>query len=104
MTGVPSTPFSWDDDKDSVVLLEQPRTAVYTNPNGCIVIRQEAAWDEEVDPVIIIAPANIPTLVHVLQREAGVTPSPEPQKRITDQRPKVKGSGETQPSLLPAAE
>jgi hypothetical protein len=45
--------FRWDRDED-VVIHEQPRTAVYFNPNGALVIRQ--ANDYFDDPFVFIAP------------------------------------------------
>ena len=50
-TPEPSGDFDWN-DTDSVVLTEQPETAVYWNPNGDLVIRQRRWPDDDVFVVI----------------------------------------------------
>jgi hypothetical protein len=57
--------WCWRDNPD-VVIHEQPRTAVYSNPYGSVVIRQEAAWDAEDDAYVYFTPSNIPTLIKSL--------------------------------------
>jgi hypothetical protein len=52
-----SEEFDWNTDP-SIVLHEQRRTAVYFNPGGSLVIRQQKDWDEEQDPFLLIAPEN----------------------------------------------
>ncbi len=47
--------FDWAGD--TVVLPEQPATAVYTNPHGAVVVRQEGGPYDE-DCWIIIRPEN----------------------------------------------
>lgn len=43
----------WKNNRQSVVLFEQPETAVYRNPRGGIVIRQEAdGFVFEEDPYV----------------------------------------------------
>jgi hypothetical protein len=54
---------SSDDDFDwanspSVVLQEQPATAIYHNPDGQLVIRQRASWCDESDFFVIVSPEN----------------------------------------------
>lgn len=46
--------FDWFTD-DSVLLKRQPATAVYFNPAGDLVIRQEAEWNEEQDTFVFIS-------------------------------------------------
>jgi hypothetical protein len=45
----PKGGFDWLND-NSVVLREQPETAVYFNADGALVIRQRAAWNQDDDP------------------------------------------------------
>lgn len=47
--------FDWDNDP-SILFQRQPATAMYENPCGGLVIRQEADWNEEGDIVVTIAP------------------------------------------------
>jgi hypothetical protein len=50
-----SDQFNWDDVADSVVQQSAERVAIYSNPHGDIVIRQERRWDEDEDVFIVIA-------------------------------------------------
>lgn len=61
--------FDWHDD-ESVVLKSQPATAIYYNPKGHIVIRQERSWAEESDPYVIISPENAVTFMEALAKRA----------------------------------
>ena len=45
--------FDWRSDPN-IVCEEQPALAVYTNPRGQCVIRQERRWDEQEDTVILV--------------------------------------------------
>ena len=47
----------WSKSSD-VVLQDQPATAIYINPTGGLVIRQEASWDRDEDSFIHIAKVN----------------------------------------------
>jgi NADPH-dependent ferric siderophore reductase len=49
--------FNWNDD-DSIILREQPATAIYHNRYGVLVIRQKADWDAEHDTFAFITPEN----------------------------------------------
>lgn len=59
--------FDWSDQED-VVLPEQPATAVYVNPRGHIVIRQQ---DDHEDVWIIVQPQNARRLAAAILRAAG---------------------------------
>lgn len=50
--------FDWfGEDAADVVIQEQPRTAIYCNPSGAIVIRQAAdSGYNENDPYVLIRP------------------------------------------------
>jgi hypothetical protein len=61
--------FDWRDDP-SIVLKCQPATAIYYNPNGCIVIRQERSWAEESDPFVYITPENAVQFMEALAKRA----------------------------------
>ena len=56
-------PFDWSGDNPDVVLPYQPATAVYENPNGQIIIRQEDQYgDTENEHYLIIDPDQVTKL------------------------------------------
>jgi hypothetical protein len=59
--------FEWCDN-DAVVLQEQPPTAVYINPFGAVVIRQQSMVGD--DPCLLFRPEHIPTLIARLLQAA----------------------------------
>jgi hypothetical protein len=61
--------FDWRDDP-SIVLKSQPATAIYYNPHGCIVIRQERSWAQDEDPYVYISPENAVTFMEALAKRA----------------------------------
>jgi len=63
--------FDWLND-NSVVLREQPETAVYFNRDGALVIRQRAAWNQDDDPFVFISPANIGEFLDKLTDICGI--------------------------------
>lgn len=64
-------PDVWDELEEDVVLERQPRTAVYTNPFGAVVIRQEAASCEpDEDAVVLIRPEHAEAVAQAIMREA----------------------------------
>jgi hypothetical protein len=67
----PKGGFDWLND-NSVVLREQPETAVYFNADGALVIRQRAAWNQDDDPFVFISPANIGEFLDKLTDICGV--------------------------------
>jgi hypothetical protein len=75
-----STPddFNWDDDvaADSVVQNSVEKVAIYANPNGDVLIRQERRWDEEDDTWIIIARGNVGAAIAKMRVAMGEEPSP----------------------------
>lgn len=54
--------------KDSTVIPSVLAVAVYTNPNGGIVIRQEGYQGED-DQVVIIPPSSVSVLIEALKAE-----------------------------------
>jgi hypothetical protein len=59
--------FDWSSENPDIVIQEQPQTAVYVNPFGSIVIRQEARDPYEDDQFVFFTPANIPALIERLR-------------------------------------
>jgi hypothetical protein len=67
--------FDWVENAD-IVVQEQRATAVYINPKGHVVIRQERSWCEEEDPFIVIKPENLMPLIDRLCEIAGIGSAP----------------------------
>ena len=63
--------FDWREDP-SIVCEEQPALAVYTNPRGQCVLRQERRWDEEDDTVILICCENALAVVRAILVAVGM--------------------------------
>ncbi len=61
--------FNWNDD-DSIILREQRATAAYRNKGGDLVIRQQAAWNDEYDAFVCITPENEVTFMEALAKRA----------------------------------
>jgi hypothetical protein len=63
--------FDWSPENPDLVAPSQPATAVYLNPYGCVVIRQESTGLNECgdleDPFVMITPHNVPALIARLQ-------------------------------------
>lgn len=57
----------WEESADSIIFETQPRTAVYPNPHGSVVIRQEGTSDDGGDQFIHFPPGNIDHLIRMLQ-------------------------------------
>jgi hypothetical protein len=63
---VPSVSDDFDWDSESVVVLhKQPRTALYFNPDGDLVIRQQQFWEYE-DTFVLICPEYFESFVKKL--------------------------------------
>ncbi len=58
--------FEWTDE--GTVLGEQLAVAIYVNPRGDTVIRQEADQHGEDDAIVIIGRHNLATFVKALQK------------------------------------
>jgi hypothetical protein len=61
--------FDWGSGNEDVLIHEQPATAIYWNPRGQVVIRQEAGWNDDSDPYLFFGPRNLPALIAKLQAE-----------------------------------
>ena len=62
--------FNWSADDSSIILREQPETAVYFNREGSLVIRQHR-WPDD-DMVIFISASNIDTFLDKITDICGV--------------------------------
>ena len=63
--------MDWNHGQE-VIIREQRSIAVYTNPHGGVVIREEQTWDEENDTFIVLATtAAVEALIAALKREIG---------------------------------
>jgi hypothetical protein len=65
------TDFSWTNE-EAVVLREQRPTAIYWNPDGDLVLRQRADWDEENDPYLVISANNLQDFIDAICDMAGI--------------------------------
>jgi hypothetical protein len=59
-------------DSESVVVPEQQAIAVYTNVNDVVVVRQERAWDEDSDTIVLIHRQHVLTVVEAMLAEIGM--------------------------------
>lgn len=66
--------FQWGGD--STVLQEQPATAIYLNPKGELVIRQERTWSQEEDTVIVVCANNTQQFLDALCDRLGIGSAP----------------------------
>jgi len=110
-TEAPMSDFNWAAAADDVVLRQQPATAIYLNPFGMVVVRQEADPFED-DPFIVIAPNNALAVAQAIIEAAGVpgvvskqaaasspTPGASRVRRLRARRRASSGMGAT-PLLL----
>jgi hypothetical protein len=56
--------FDWSDE--CVIIPDQAAIAVYVNPFGAVVIREQRPWDRDEDTFIVVQPANLRRLVGAL--------------------------------------
>ena len=57
--------FDWRQEP-SILCQEQPALAIYQNPRGQCVIRQEQRWDETEDTVILVCRDNTIKVAHAI--------------------------------------
>jgi hypothetical protein len=62
-----SNDFSWR-ETDAVVVRQQDAIAVYSNPDGDLVIRRRQAWDEDEDVWIVVAQTQIRTVIDAMEK------------------------------------
>lgn len=64
--------WDWQRDSLDVVIFKQPATAVYTNPRGFLVIRQESHTGDDPDQLVVIDPAHAELFILALKQAAGL--------------------------------
>jgi hypothetical protein len=62
--------FDWT--SSDVVVRQQDALAVYQNPYGDVVIRREAAWDEDDDVCVVVARQNVSAVVAAILHTVGL--------------------------------
>jgi hypothetical protein len=62
-----SKDFSWQ-ETDAVVVRQQDAIAVYSNPDGDLVIRRRQAWDEDDDVWIVVAQTQIRAVIDAMEK------------------------------------
>jgi hypothetical protein len=72
--------FDWNKD-ESIVVRRQTAVAIYHEPDGSLVIRQEREWNEEYDKCIVISPDNIDAFVDELTDAVGIPSVGRPYNR-----------------------
>jgi hypothetical protein len=65
--------FDWVAGDANVVIREQPTTAVYTNPFGQVVIRQQT-WPQD-DVWVIVGPEHVAAVIKAMLDAAGIEPA-----------------------------
>lgn len=66
------TDFKWNEDIDNVVFKSVQGVAVYSNPDGDIVIRQQAGPLDDDDQVVIVPSDRVEALIFAIKSEAGI--------------------------------
>jgi hypothetical protein len=64
--------FNWDDVADDIAIPEQAATAVFTNPNGAVVVRQSGQYDASEDMWIVFHKRHALDLVKAILSKAGL--------------------------------
>jgi hypothetical protein len=67
-----SQEFEGDAFEGNVIQQQVEKVAVYANPHGDIVVRQERRWDEEEDVFIVIARAHAFAAARAILDAAGI--------------------------------
>ena len=66
------TDFKWNEDIDNVVFETVQGVAVYTNPDGDLVIRQQATPLDDEDQIVIVPSDRVEALIFAIKSEAGI--------------------------------
>ena len=66
-----SEDFDWNAVDESLLTPSVQAVAVYLNAKGDLVIRQQAAWDEDADSFVVLPIGVVPKLIQRLQELAG---------------------------------
>jgi hypothetical protein len=83
MDSAMSENFDWNET--SIVIHEQPETAVYLNPSGQIVVRQRQ-WPDD-DSFVYVSPEFAGILVRAIMDAADYAPDEAPAPRLGEQAP-----------------
>jgi hypothetical protein len=70
-----SESFRWCND-ETVVVRTQMAIAIYLNPYGELVIRQEGQMHPDEDVWVVIAPDNVPAVIEAMQEAIGTADAP----------------------------
>ena len=62
-----SDDFDWKDVEDDILIHSVGAIAVYTNPRGDVVIRQEASMFGDDDAVVVVPIAYVESLIEKLR-------------------------------------
>ena len=84
--------FDWCRDSESVVVRHQPAIAVYINPHGEVVIRQEGQYDD--DHWIYLTRDNAPKVAQAILEAAGIEGYAEMAPTLLLPAPKDKTAAE----------
>jgi len=66
------TDFKWNEDIDNVVFKSVQGVAVYSNPDGDIVIRQQGGPLDDDDHIVIVPSDRVEALIFAIKSEAGI--------------------------------
>lgn len=100
-----SAEFDWT-DAAAIVCEHQPAIAVYVNPRGQAVIRQEATWPDDADHIVLVNPENIIAAAYALldqldgayeiteRVEGGWCDVPRPERPAERRQPKPEAEPE----------
>jgi len=66
------TDFKWNEGIDNVVFKSVQGVAVYSNPDGDIVIRQQAGPLDDDDQIVIVPSDRVEALIFAIKSEAGI--------------------------------
>lgn len=64
--------FVWAPDESAVVFKTVQAVAVYSNPDGDIVIRQQASPLDDEDQIVIVPSDRVEALIFAIKSEAGI--------------------------------
>jgi hypothetical protein len=78
--------FAWNSKNTDVIIPQQGAIAVYSNPMGVVVIRQEANWDDEGDHFVFVHPTHIDAVVDRLMIYKAQAEQTIEERRLADLR------------------
>lgn len=78
--------FEWTSENLDVVVPQQGAIAVYSNPMGVVVIRQEKDWNDEGDHFVFVHPTHIDALVERLMVYKAQAELTIEERRLADLR------------------